>query len=250
MKELIQQIEQGYHGKRKGLPYTKYVSVNVAKPFSALFFSLNVSPNWVTTLSMLLALTAIALLFALPSRYLAGILAGLVLQLSYTLDCSDGQVARLSGKASPQGAWLDLLMDRLSGFLLPTGLFYWFWQSELFQSTELFFGVFVFTLFTNTMFSYAANLKGLVLKGYSDAGKTSTSTLKEVIFFPSDTPIFYWIIAASFFFASWKLMVLYSFYKGLLLFLVIANTLLPREQSGRNEQNSWGSVEPRKAGEC
>jgi phosphatidylglycerophosphate synthase len=39
--------------------------------------------------------------------------AALVLELSYILDCTDGQLARLKHQTSPVGAHLDFLMDEL-----------------------------------------------------------------------------------------------------------------------------------------
>ena len=41
-----------------------------------------------------------------------------VLELSYVLDCVDGQLARLRGTSSPVGAHFDFLMDELKAFLL------------------------------------------------------------------------------------------------------------------------------------
>ena len=44
--------------------------------------------------------------------------AVIVLELSYVLDCVDGQLARLRGTSSPVGAHFDFLMDELKAFLL------------------------------------------------------------------------------------------------------------------------------------
>jgi hypothetical protein len=41
-----------------------------------------------------------------------------ILELSYVLDCADGQLARLKGTSSPVGAHLDFLMDELKAFAL------------------------------------------------------------------------------------------------------------------------------------
>ena len=58
-----------------------------------------------------------AVLLAMPGHL--GLLLGvLVLELSYVLDCVDGQLARLRGTSSPIGAHLDFLMDELKAFLL------------------------------------------------------------------------------------------------------------------------------------
>ena len=60
---------------------------------------------------------AAALLVVLPGH--GGLaIAVVVLELSYVLDCVDGQLARLRGTSSPVGAHFDFLMDELKAFLL------------------------------------------------------------------------------------------------------------------------------------
>ena len=44
--------------------------------------------------------------------------ASRVIELSYVLDCVDGQLARCKGTSSPVGAHLDFLMDEIKAFLL------------------------------------------------------------------------------------------------------------------------------------
>jgi phosphatidylglycerophosphate synthase len=41
----------------------------------------------------------------------AGLLAGLIWHAAYCCDCADGQLARLTGTATPAGARLDILCD-------------------------------------------------------------------------------------------------------------------------------------------
>src|SRR5918912_111359 len=64
-----------------------------------------------------LAAVLAALLAILPSW---GALIGgaAIIELSYVLDCADGQLARLKGTSSPVGAHLDFLMDELKAFAL------------------------------------------------------------------------------------------------------------------------------------
>jgi phosphatidylglycerophosphate synthase len=53
----------------------------------------------------------------------AGYVAGaLLLQLSFGLDCADGQLARLTATFSDLGGWLDAMCDRLKEFLVYGGL--------------------------------------------------------------------------------------------------------------------------------
>ena len=91
-----------------------YVSQHLNRPLSLRLSSLlaeaRISPDRITVAAFVLSLGGAALL-ALPS-YLAGLLGGLVVQLSSVIDGCDGEVARLRQNASPRGGWLDTMLDR------------------------------------------------------------------------------------------------------------------------------------------
>ncbi len=76
-----------------------------------------VTPNQVTFLSMVVCAGAGAMLALLPG-HLWLILAALVFELSFVLDCADGMLARLRKIASPLGHLLDFLMDELKAMLI------------------------------------------------------------------------------------------------------------------------------------
>ena len=76
-----------------------------------------ITPNQVTFLSAALAAGACAM-FALLPGYGGLVAAAAVFELSFVLDCADGQLARLRSTASPLGHLLDFLMDELKAMLL------------------------------------------------------------------------------------------------------------------------------------
>jgi phosphatidylglycerophosphate synthase len=76
-----------------------------------------VTPNQVTFLSAVVAAGACAMIATLPGHGWL-IAAALVFELSFVLDCADGQLARLRRTASPLGHQLDFLMDELKAMLL------------------------------------------------------------------------------------------------------------------------------------
>ncbi len=76
-----------------------------------------ITPNQVTFLSAIIAAAACAMFVALPG-YGWALVAALVFELSFVLDCADGQLARLRKIASPLGHLLDFLMDELKAMLL------------------------------------------------------------------------------------------------------------------------------------
>jgi phosphatidylglycerophosphate synthase len=76
-----------------------------------------ITPNQVTFLSAIVAAGACAMIALLPG-HLWLIAAAAVFELSFVLDCADGQLARLRQMASPLGHLLDFLMDELKAMLV------------------------------------------------------------------------------------------------------------------------------------
>lgn len=74
---------------------------------------LGVSPNTVTSISLVIGL--IASLAVLKGLYVAGAVLAVV---AICFDCCDGQVARLTGKTSPTGRLMDGFFDLLWGTAL------------------------------------------------------------------------------------------------------------------------------------
>lgn len=93
----------------------------VARPLAAVLVvplaRTGITPNQVTFLTLPVFLAGAVVLALLPSW--GALLAGAaIIELSYVLDCADGQLARFKGTSSPVGAHLDFLMDELKAFAL------------------------------------------------------------------------------------------------------------------------------------
>jgi hypothetical protein len=101
----------------------------LAAPIVAALEHTGVTPNQVTLASLVVFLVAAGLMVMLPGQD-GLIVAIVVLELSYVLDCVDGQLARLRGTSSPIGAHFDFLMDELKAFLLVSAT-----AARLFQET-------------------------------------------------------------------------------------------------------------------
>ncbi|KUL48341.1 transferase [Streptomyces sp. NRRL F-4489] len=93
-------------------PYSRYLARWCARR--------GLTPNQVTTASLLTALIA-AGCAATGSRG-GFIAAGVLLLLSFVLDCTDGQLARYSLQYSTLGAWLDATFDRAKEYAYYAGL--------------------------------------------------------------------------------------------------------------------------------
>jgi len=76
-----------------------------------------ITPNQVTFLSALICVGAGAMFVFLPG-HLGLVAAALVFELSFILDCADGQLARIRKTASALGHQLDFLMDEIKAMLV------------------------------------------------------------------------------------------------------------------------------------
>ncbi|WP_406192802.1 DUF5941 domain-containing protein [Streptomyces griseus] len=93
-------------------PYSRYIARWCARR--------NLTPNQVTTASLITALIAAgAAATGTRGGYVA---AGILLLVSFVLDCTDGQLARYSLQYSTMGAWLDATFDRAKEYAYYAGL--------------------------------------------------------------------------------------------------------------------------------
>jgi hypothetical protein len=93
-------------------PYSRYIARWAARR--------GLTPNQVTLVSLAVGVAAAAA-FATGQR--SGLVAGaILLQIAFTLDCVDGQLARYSRQFSKLGAWLDSIFDRTKEYLVFAGL--------------------------------------------------------------------------------------------------------------------------------
>ncbi|WP_055697300.1 MULTISPECIES: DUF5941 domain-containing protein [Streptomyces] len=93
-------------------PYSRYIARWCARR--------GLTPNQVTTASLLTALIAAGC--AATGTRGGFVAAGLLLLLSFVLDCTDGQLARYSLQYSTLGAWLDATFDRAKEYAYYAGL--------------------------------------------------------------------------------------------------------------------------------
>ena len=113
--------------KRNDNFWTEWISRPPAALVVQAVAPTRITPNQVTFLSLGTFAVAAAVLTAWPAWY--GLLAGAALvQLSYILDCVDGQLARLKNLSSPTGALLDFLVDEIKAFLLVGALSVRLWR--------------------------------------------------------------------------------------------------------------------------
>jgi len=92
---------------RNGILYALFWQMSLV--FVEIFKKLNVTPNQVTVLGFLFYLAA-GLCFWQGS-YGVNILGAILFNLGLVMDCADGKLARVTGKTSNIGVWLDYNFD-------------------------------------------------------------------------------------------------------------------------------------------
>lgn len=102
---------------RDGDLFTSRVSSPLGSWVAAAAIRFDIHPTIITVSDLGLALVASTFLITqadhLQSGWIPGLVALILWQLSYVLDCADGQVARATSKTSSFGARVDLLVDFL-----------------------------------------------------------------------------------------------------------------------------------------
>lgn len=115
--------------KKEDIAWNTYV----ARPLAAILVHLArptpLTPNQVTFLGAFVFLFAAILLIVWPTAT-GFLVAALIIQFSYLLDCADGQLARLKSMTSDVGAHLDFLMDEYKALLLVGALGIRLWRID------------------------------------------------------------------------------------------------------------------------
>ena len=116
----LSEISAIYRSSKKKHDINWFTEWVARPPAAVVVYALRntpITPNQVTFLSAVIAAGAGAMLALLPG-WTWLVVAAVVFEFSFVLDCADGQLARLKKIASPLGHQLDFLMDELKAMLL------------------------------------------------------------------------------------------------------------------------------------
>ena len=119
-----------YAVNRGGGLYSEALSQRLGAGIAVAAQRLRLPPTVLTLANLVLCLGAsVAVVLLAPrmaagttSAWAVGLVALIAWQVAYALDCSDGQLARVTGQASPAGARLDILCDVAAQIGLVTAL--------------------------------------------------------------------------------------------------------------------------------
>jgi len=116
-KEIEHKLVDLSGNSKPVMPLTEYLTRNVSTQLTKhIWIPSKLSATTVATLSFLSI--AIGGLLFLPNTTPTNILALLLITLGFTLDCCDGEVARVKLQNNWYGAWLDSTYDRAGEIIL------------------------------------------------------------------------------------------------------------------------------------
>jgi phosphatidylglycerophosphate synthase len=113
-----------YRVNRGGGLFSEAVSQRLGSLVAVAADRLGIRPTTLTLANLVIGLAVAATVIARAPHWSAwvGIVALVGWQVAYVLDCSDGQLARVTGQGSPAGARVDILCDVASQVALVAGL--------------------------------------------------------------------------------------------------------------------------------
>ena len=117
---MLAEIAEIYRVSKKKKDINFWTEWVCRPPAAALVYFLRgtrITPNQVTLLATVVTAISCALFVVLPGWW-GAIVAALVFEFSFVLDCVDGQLARLRKTTSLIGHHLDFLMDEIKAFLV------------------------------------------------------------------------------------------------------------------------------------
>jgi phosphatidylglycerophosphate synthase len=119
LRQAERRLYSSLKGEFEGV-VDRYFNRKLSRWCTRGFVALGWSPNTVTIMATVIGLLAAAG-FAFGT-YAAGVGAALLFQLAAIIDCSDGEVARLTFTESAFGAWLDLALDNVVHMAIFSGI--------------------------------------------------------------------------------------------------------------------------------
>lgn len=108
-----QALAAAQKSNRNAPAYSRWVNRPLGRVFAATGYKVGLTPNQITAISAVFTFAGIILLATCTPSWPVGLSVAVLLVIGYALDSADGQVARLSGRGSVGGEWLDHVIDSI-----------------------------------------------------------------------------------------------------------------------------------------
>ncbi len=219
-KVALADLASAQKSKRGVSFYSRFVNRPLGRILAAASYKLGLSPNGVTLVSAIITALGMLTFVSGPPSIPRALGTSVFLVLGFALDSADGQVARLTGRGSVAGEWLDHVVDSakivaIHGSVLVSFYLYsptapaWLLVPLAFQvvSVVIFFG---------------GELERHLAQGRADAAQPARaerppSTVRALALLPAD----YGILALSFLTTAWP-----TVFEALYLVLFVANAAI------------------------
>lgn len=212
----------GAQKSRRGVSlYSRWVNRPLGRLLAAAAYRVGLSPNGVSVLSAIVSGAGILVVALVEPAPWVGALAAVLLVLGFALDSADGQVARLTGRGSKAGEWLDHVLDAGKMVLVHGAVA----VSALLHLDTGRLVVLVPILFQ--LVSIVVFVGGLLHVQLSESRPTSASrpsTVRSVLLLPAD----YGILAVSFVLLGWPVVFGVAYVLLLIANAVIGSALLAK----------------------
>jgi phosphatidylglycerophosphate synthase len=175
----------------KGAPaYSRYINRRLGRILAAAAYTQNLTPNQVTVISAAATFSGLALLVLADPTSGTALLVSILLILGYALDSADGQLARLTGKGSAAGEWLDHTVDAFKGASLHLCILICWWRYLDLDSAWLIVPI-VFQVLDTTHFFSLLLIDQLrrahrAKNSVPEAEKSTSSVLYSLAVLPTD----------------------------------------------------------------
>lgn len=180
--------------------YTYNIITPASKYLIYFYYKLGVRPNLVTIVSLVYMLFALILLEG--SSSVQKIFGVVLLQIAYVNDYADGGLARLYNSSSKFGEYFDLIVDRVTGFIV-YGWFY-FKIMQLGNNVDDYVVVWGYLSIASILtLSFSMDIKKYIFPPKRVLGDIKNRAIKiggRVLFNLVDTGIVYLLLSVSYIF--------------------------------------------------
>jgi phosphatidylglycerophosphate synthase len=193
ISDSISELRNAQKSNQGAPAYSRFVNRPIGRLLAAVAHNMGLGPNAVTLISGAVTMSGVAVIALVEPTWWSSVLISFLLVLGYALDSADGQVARLQGRSSLEGEWLDHMMDALKLATIHTAVlvswYRWFDLDEKWLLVPLLFqvvgSVFFFGVILTDLLRRLARLRAA--DGALPAAKPrSTSVLYSLAVIPAD----------------------------------------------------------------
>lgn len=172
--------------------YSRYVNRPAGRVLAAACYAVGIGPNGVTLVSAILSACGLLALVMVSPAWWLGPLVAFLLLLGFAFDSADGQVARLSGRSSAAGEWLDHVVDAGKMVALHAAVLIASWR--YLDTDDAWLLVPLGYQFTSVVMFAGGTLTDLLIRGRPAAAPQSLSVVRAIGLLPAD----YGILATAF----------------------------------------------------